>query len=469
MLSGPGAAPFFDVFYRDSKFRGKNPRLLAVDFIQRSTIDRSIEMHICEDSHNPAHGAGALLVGLSKRKDVVQSVVVFAIQVLSNTENPREIEGAFRMLGEVYAQLIKTKKYKDNVEQLLNNIVVGRLRDPSKFVRARAIWCIRRYAEARFFHTESLAKIIECLLNCLSDQHEELLVQVEAALAIRSLLKHQKKVHAIVKRSMGVIILNVLRLIGKTQIEDVIYVVDEFLEQYIDEVVPVASQVADHLCTMFSNILNSDAVEDSAPTLSNLIQTIDNMIDAVKDRMTIMVEVEASVLKVVNTILDLESYELSPVLYLYIVTNTESFLAFPHRIEAVLDMCCIVLKDDNTFGDKNHPYAAKLMECVLLECPSHTAKVIPAILMSVFDRLTKPFEDDLDELKPYLIIVIVAALYVNLEATLQTFREIDPENRNLVDYVCDELLSCYKKMEGIHNRYFQSSIEKVVSLVIAIL
>ncbi|VDM57181.1 unnamed protein product [Angiostrongylus costaricensis] len=336
-------------------------------------------------------------------------------RVLSRTENSREVEGALRMLGELYVQLTKNKKYKHNVEQMLKTLVIDRLRDPSKFVRARAAWCIKQYSEARFFYTETLSKVIFCLftfsyiieslVQCLCDPNEELPVQVESALAIQCLLKHQDKVHALVHPSMGVIILKVLELLTKTKIEDVIYVVDEFLEQYIEDVVPVASEVAEHL--------------------------------VVEGHMEIMVKVEGSVLKVINAILEVKNFEfydnvvlllqsilqsyvsepmwdvfdkmynvfktsesltvlpfseLGQVLHLYIVTDTESFLAFPHRLAAVLDMCITTIK------------------------------------------------------------VVIAALYVNLDVTLQAFHQIAPNHPNLLEYICDEFLTCYKKMEGIHNR-----------------
>uniref|UniRef100_A0A0K0DRI2 HEAT repeat-containing protein 3 n=1 Tax=Angiostrongylus cantonensis TaxID=6313 RepID=A0A0K0DRI2_ANGCA len=320
---------------------------------------------------------------------------------------------------------------------MLKTLVIDRLRDPSKFVRARAAWCIKQYSEARFFYTETLAKIIESLVQCLCDTNEELPVQVESALAIQCLLKHQDKVHTLVHPSMGVIILKVLELLTKTKIEDVIFVVDEFLEQYIEDVVPVSSEVAEHLCHLFLEILGSSDVDDRTPTLLSIIHTLHNILDVVEGHMEIMVKVEGSVLKVINAILEVKNFEfydnvvlllqsilqsyvsepmwdvfdkmynvfktsdsltvlpfseLGQVLHLYIVTDTESFLAFPHRLAAVLDMCITVIK------------------------------------------------------------VVIAALYVNLDVTLQAFHQIAPDHPNLLEYICDQFLSCYKKMEGIHNR-----------------
>ncbi|VDO21395.1 unnamed protein product [Haemonchus placei] len=65
--------------------------------------------HIFEDIHNPVYEAGALLRGLAKRKDIVQPVLAFAINILTRSTSPREVEGALRMIGELESQLTKSK------------------------------------------------------------------------------------------------------------------------------------------------------------------------------------------------------------------------------------------------------------------------------------------------------------------------------------------------------------------------
>ena len=38
-------------------------------------------LDIFEDMHNPAYGAGSLLAALSKRKDIIQPILAFAVNV----------------------------------------------------------------------------------------------------------------------------------------------------------------------------------------------------------------------------------------------------------------------------------------------------------------------------------------------------------------------------------------------------
>ncbi|KAK6763759.1 hypothetical protein RB195_024189 [Necator americanus] len=202
---------------------------------------------IFEDLHNPAAGAGALLRGLAKRKDIVQPVLSFAVQVLQQSSNSYEVEGALRMIGELNQHLTKSKKYKKDVERMLDALVISRLHDPSKFIRARAAWCLKEYSDT-FFHTKSIiVKAIDGLIQIMCDPNEELPVKVESALAIQSFLEDQERAHALTKPHVRSLVLQILDIVSKAQIDEVIGVVDELLEQFVEEVIPVAAEVAEHL------------------------------------------------------------------------------------------------------------------------------------------------------------------------------------------------------------------------------
>ncbi|KAK5966443.1 hypothetical protein GCK32_005360, partial [Trichostrongylus colubriformis] len=475
---------------------------------------------IFEDLHNPVYEAGALLRGLAKRKDIVQPVLAFAINVLTRSTNPREVEGALRMIGELETQLTKSKKYKGDVERMLDTLCTNRLTDPNKFVKARAAWCFKQYSDAQFRNTSILSKAIEALVRCLSDPNEELPVKVEAALAIQCILKDQEKAHAILEPSVKIIVVRVLELVAKTKVEDVVRVVDEIIEHYMDTVIPIAAEISESLANLFLEIITSPDACDQTHTLMSILPTLSNILDLVEDHREIMVQVEPSVLKIVKYIfteekLDfycdiivlmqslLTSYVSEPmwaifndlytmykntdhqtilpfaggfhftyflhqvktflfseinvfhVLHLYLVTDTESFLAFPERLQAFMDMCQISLQDEDD-GDENHLFAAKLMECILLQCGGPAAhmisQAIPTMLMLVLQRLTKPIEEGLSELKPLLLLVVVAALYTSHEIALRALAEIAPNHPNPLDYVCDELLACSKDIKGVHNR-----------------
>ncbi|VDP29974.1 unnamed protein product, partial [Heligmosomoides polygyrus] len=238
---------------------------------------------IFEDMHSPVCEAGTLLRGLAKRKDIVQPVLAFAIQVLTRASSAREVEGALRVLGELDAQLTKSKA-------------------------------------------------VNSLVRCLCSPDEELPVKVEAALAIQSILKNQEKAHALLEPCVKDIIVHVLEIVAKTQVEDVVRVVDELLEHFLDT------------SNLFLQIISGPGECDQTHALMSLIPTITNILDVVEDHQEIMVQVEPSILKIIKYILVEEKIDLFHVLHLYLVTDTDSFLAFPERLKAFMDMCQMTLE-----------------------------------------------------------------------------------------------------------------------------
>uniref|UniRef100_A0A1I7X3R1 Uncharacterized protein n=1 Tax=Heterorhabditis bacteriophora TaxID=37862 RepID=A0A1I7X3R1_HETBA len=74
-------------------------------------------------------------------------------------------------------------------------------------------------------------------------------------------------------------------------------------------------------------------------------------------------------------------------------------------------------------------------------------------MMLALQRLTQSFEYGLSELKPLLLLVVVAAVYTNTELASHVLREIAPNHPNPLDYLTDELCQLSKKFEGVHNRF----------------
>ena len=116
-----------------------------------------------------------------------------------------------------------------------------------------------------------------------------------------------------------------------------------------------------------------------------------------------------------------------PVLHLYVVTDTESFLARPERLNAIIDMCKSILDVSNLHflksifplqnpdvGDEDQLHAAKMLEILLLQCHGMVNDAIPAILLIALERLTKPFEEGLSELQHMLLLVCFFCGFINI-------------------------------------------------------
>ncbi|CAI4226281.1 unnamed protein product [Auanema sp. JU1783] len=448
---------------------------------------------IFEDIHNPVYGAGSLLGSFARRKDVLHPILAFTIQILSSSTNPREVDGALRMIGELSEQICKNKKYKKDVEKLLDSHVINRLSEPCRFIRARAAWCLKQYSPA-IFTAKTLSKAIESLVNCLCNSAEEIPAKVEAAIALESFLDDQDGSARVIQPHVSRIIPNVLELCSKTQIEDVVSVMDKFMEEFMEDIVPIARSVADQMCKLFLEIIKSDVADERTPALMSIMNSLSNVVDIVGEHPEIMVRIEESLLEVITYVFEtsnidfydevliviqslisftvsepmwqvfdklMEAYtanlgvlqfsDVIPVFHLYITTNTESFLARPERLNAVINLSKSVLQNKEE-GDENQLYAAKILEIILLQCNTMINEVIPSIMLIALERLGQPFEDGLTELKHMVLLVVVAAVYVNSELAFSALKELAPGHPNPFDFICNQLVEMVDQFSGIHNR-----------------
>lgn len=450
---------------------------------------------IFEDMHNPAYGAGSLLSSLSKRKDIIHPILAYAIQVLAHPKDARQVDGALRMIGELAVQLIKSKKYKKDVEKLLDAHVINHLTAEARFVRARAAWTMKQFSGAQFHNKKILKKAVETLVKVLCNDAEELPACVESALALQNLLEDQERAHDMIQPRIGQIIPKVLSLVARSQIEDVVAVMDDLMEQFMEDVIPIAADITEQLASMFLQIMTSEVAEDRTPAMMSIISTLSTILEVVCEHREIMVKMETSVLKIIDHVFstaNMDFYDevllliqslimnyvsepmwkvfdmlyhvvkqdngitimfadVVPALHLYVVTDTESFLARPERLNAIIDMCKSIL-DNPEAGDEDQLHAAKMLEILLLQCNGMINEAIPAILLIALERLTKPFEDGITELKHMLLLVVIAALYTNRDMAIQVLRDLAPDHPNPLDYVTEQLTALSTKFEGVHNR-----------------
>ncbi|VDP60041.1 unnamed protein product [Heligmosomoides polygyrus] len=101
------------------------------------------------------------------------------------------------------------------------------------------------------------------------------------------------------------------------------------------------------------------------------------------------------------------------VIHLYLVVDTEQFLAVPLRLQTVVDLCRTTLKGDDNWTE--HLYAAKIMECAILQCKDRAdpfvVEAIRIMISLAHQRLKRPIGENLKELKPLLLLVSFYVFY----------------------------------------------------------
>ena len=79
--------------------------------------------------------------------------------------------------------------------------------------------------------------------------------------------------------------------------------------------------------------------------------------------------------------------EMMPCLHNFLVNDTDTFLSNPRYLEILYSMCCKVLASD--CGEDPESHAAKLLECIIVQCRGRIDEVLPKLLAPALERLTK--------------------------------------------------------------------------------
>ncbi|VDK80864.1 unnamed protein product [Onchocerca ochengi] len=442
--------------------------------------------HLCDvydELHNPAVAAANVLTGFAKRKDMLQPILEFALNMLNDPDvDPRDQEGALRILGELFVALTKSKKYSNAVDELVERFIISKIAHPIRFIRSRACWTIRQFASGKLSGGR-ITRIYEELVKRLADTGEELPVKVEAAMAIQHMLEAQTKYRSVLKPHVHAVIIEVLRLVSRAEIEEMTSVMEVLLEDFVEDIIPIAVDVATELA--------KNQEDDRTVTVMGILTTLGSVLDMVEDNQDVLYHIEEQVRRVIKSVLDREqidyyeevlalansviAYSISepmweiffdihklaisqdgmvfvdvmPVLHSYLTVDTDSFLARPERLRAFVEIAVNMFNEDAEENDQIH--AAKLLECLILECQGKINNLVPDLVQLILTRLHQPIED-CKTLKPALLLVVIAGLYYDTDMFVNLLPQLQPHGTNTLNYLVNELLSLAHCLEGVHDR-----------------
>uniref|UniRef100_A0A914X6W2 Importin N-terminal domain-containing protein n=1 Tax=Plectus sambesii TaxID=2011161 RepID=A0A914X6W2_9BILA len=449
---------------------------------------------IFDDLMNPSSSAAALLTAAVKRQGQLPKTLEFIVQVLNSSQDPRDQDGALHMVGTLAPNLLKKKLYKKDLEKLLEAHVLPRIESPYRFLRARSCWSLQSFSETPFSGERVLSRAVDLLIARLTDENEELPVKVEAALAIQMFLADQKSAQKLLRPHVQPVILEVLKLVARTEIDDLTTVMDRLIETFMNEVIPIAVQVSQELANIFAQFLNAeDGSEDRSITAMGILNTLESILAVMEDHKEIMVHLEEIVRNVIQVVIQqsvMDFYEeifslvqslttsqisepmwhvygalvemfktegveyftdMMPALHNYVTVDTDAFLARPERLDAMFQMCSHVLKTPDV-GDDAQTHAAKLLEVVILQCKGRIDPYIRPIAELVLSRLTGNVH--LTELRTMCLQVVIAGLHYNPVLMLQTLAALQPADspHNIIDTFVKQMLYDTDCFLGVHDR-----------------
>jgi len=447
-----------------------------------------------EDFVSPVISAQTLLHSVAKKKDMLQQTMAFLMRVMTATNpNPRQKDGAMHMVGSLSDILVKSKLFKDKLEQMLVTYVFPEFRSSEGYLRARACWMVRYFCELNFRKEENLMGALTHIQGALL-QETELPVKVEAAIAIQVMLTVQDGSLVYLKQQVKPITHEILKIIRETENDELTAVLQKIVWAYTDDLAPISVDMTEHLVVTFMQVLQNDEKDGEKVLIAmGLLNTIGTIVSVMERQKNIMVTLEPLVLKVImhimsNSIMELyeEAFSLitsltcieispdmwkvfqyvfqlfqndgfdyftdiMPVLHNYVTVDTATFFSDPNNVMAIYTICKTILSEHP--GEDAEAHAAKLLEVVLLEGRGQVVQIVPGFIELAVMRLFS--EVKTSELRTMCLQVVIAALYTNPDLTLQTLRQIrmpSAQQESIEHHFIQQWIKDVDCFIGVHDR-----------------
>jgi hypothetical protein len=439
------------------------------------------KLNFYEEVSAPDVAATNFLVTLTKaRRKQTFEVLNFINNIVNKYEaapedqkNPREKEGALRMIGTL-ANVILGKKspIADQVEYFFVRHVFPEFRSPHGFLRARACDTLEKFESLDFKDSNNLSIIYRNILESMADP--ALPVRVEAALALQPLIRHDP-IRVMMQQNIPQIMQQLLKLANEVDVDALANVMEDFVEVFAAELTPFAVALSEQLRDTYVRIVREliernsskegddgygDFLDDKSITALGVLQTIGTLILTLESTPDVLAHLETILMPVITITLEHKLYDLynevfeiidsctfaakviSPTMWqafelihrtfksgaeLYLedmLPALENFVNYgwqqliqtPAYLDAIVDMVRTIFKDDKV-GGVDRICGCKLAEILMLNLKNGIDNYIPEFIQLAMTVLTSE-ELKVKSYRTHLMEMVINAIYYNPRLSL---------------------------------------------------
>ncbi|KAK0355712.1 Nonsense-mediated mRNA decay protein 5 [Friedmanniomyces endolithicus] len=439
------------------------------------------KLNFYEEVSAPDVAATNFLVTLTKaRRKQTFEILTFINEIVNRYEaapddqkNPREKEGALRMIGTL-ANVILGKKspIADQVEYFFVRHIFPEFRSPHGFLRARACDTLEKFESLDFKDPNNLTIIYRNILESMAD--EALPVRVEAALALQPLIRHDP-IRQMMQQNIPQIMQQLLKLANEVDVDALANVMEDFVEVFAAELTPFAVALTEQLRDTYVRIVKElidrnelretdegygDFLDDKSITALGVLQTIGTLILTLESTPDVLAHLETILMPVIAITLEHKLYDLyneifeiidsctfaaktiSPTMWqafelihqtfktgaeLYLedmLPALENFVNYGHGallqnpayLECMVDMICTIFKDDKV-GGVDRICGCKLAEILMLNLRGGIDDRVPEFIQLAMRVLTSD-ELKIKSYRIHLMEMVINAVYYNPRLSL---------------------------------------------------
>lgn len=283
------------------------------------------KLNFYEEVTAPDVAATNFLGSLTKcRKKQTFTILNFVNGIVNRYElapdaqkDPREKEGALRMIGTLAAVILgKRSPIADQVEFFFVRHVFPEFRSPHGFLRARACDTLSKFEQLEFKDRGNLLIIYRNILESMADP--DLPVRVEAALALQPLIRHEV-IRQSMQQNIGQIMQQLLKLANEVDVDALANVMEDFVEEFAAELTPFAVALSEQLRDTYLRIIREllarnsakeeedaygEFLDDKSITALGVLQTIGTLILTLEATPDVLMHLETILMPVVTITLE---------------------------------------------------------------------------------------------------------------------------------------------------------------------
>ena len=441
------------------------------------------KLNFYEEATSPDVAATNFLVTLTKsRRKQTFTILSFINDVVNRYEaapddqkNPREKEGALRMIGTLSGVILgKKSPIADQVEFFFVRHVFPEFRSPHGFLRARACDTLEQFEQLDFKDPNNLIIIYRNILESMAD--DQLPVRVEAALALQPLIRHDV-IRTNMQHNIPQVMQQLLKLANEVDVDALANVMEEFVEVFAAELTPFAVALSEQLRDTYLRIVRDllersreqrddenefgDYLDDKSIAALGVLQTIGTLILTLESTPDVLLHLETILMPIITITLENKLYDLYnevfeiidsctfaaksisdtmwqafelihrtfkagaelyledmlPALENFVNYGTDRLIQQPEYLEAIVDMVRTIFKDDKV-GGVDRICGCKLAEIIMLDMRDHVNKYVPEFIILAMAVLTND-EGKVKSLRIHLMEVVINAIYYNPALALQ--------------------------------------------------
>ena len=450
------------------------------------------KLNFYEEVSSPDVAATNFLVSLTKsRKEQTFAILNFVNGIVNKYElspndqkNPREKEGALRMIGTLASVILgKKSPIADQVEFFFVRHVFPEFRSPHGFLRARACDTLGKFEQLDFKDPNNLLTIYRNILESMADP--ALPVRVEASLALQPLIRHEV-IRTSMQQNIPQIMQQLLKLANEVDVDALANVMEDFVEEFAAELTPFAVALSEQLRDTYLRIVREliernnakegeegygDYLDDKSITALGVLQTIGTLILTLEATPDVLMHLETILMPVIEITLENKLYDLyteifeiidsctfsakmiSPTmwqafelmqksfkagaeLYLedmlpalenFVTFGTQVIIQTPAYLEALFGMVSDIFRDAKV-GGMDRICGCKLAEAVMLNLRGHIDTKIPALVELAMRALIST-EPKVKSYRIHLMEMIINAIYYNPHISLHVLESNTWTNR----------------------------------------